>query len=180
MALLGALSSFTSPNQQLITNHQLQVCQARCIIHFLSTRKKWKVFLSRFMLPNITSKQISTMFTNFRFVQKNNNDVYIYISYCKYVCISLCMISLWYCIYYNQKKHQLPRFPRQGFKQHESHHSADPAVFFVALAAYVSESMSESLMTWICARSPAQTKQKKKHGWENRFLWVPFRVHTCT
>lgn len=36
-----------------------------------------------FFVPLYASKyhkqQISTMFTNFRFVQKNNNDVYIYI-----------------------------------------------------------------------------------------------------
>ena len=93
MALLGALSSFTSPNQQLITNHQLQVCQARCIIHFLSTRKKWKVFFAPLYASKYHKQQISTMFTNFRFVQKNNNDVYIYIYHTVNTYVS---VYVWY------------------------------------------------------------------------------------
>ena len=50
-------------------NHQLQVCQASCMIHFLSTRRKWTVF-SAIYASKYRKQQINTMFTNFLLIQQ--------------------------------------------------------------------------------------------------------------
>ena len=61
-ALSTSFSSFTTPKST--TNHQLQVCQASCMIYFLSTRKKWIVFSAPLYASKYHKQQINAILTN--------------------------------------------------------------------------------------------------------------------
>ena len=72
-----SLSSFTTPNQQLIISCRYVRPVASCMIGFLSTRKEWKVFFCPTLCFKISQATNQNNVCKLSFHTKNKNEKYI-------------------------------------------------------------------------------------------------------